>query len=88
MKNDWIHITDDFALSLPMIVIIVLWSIVWKGLALWHAARRDDAGWFVAMLVINTIGLLEIAYLFGVLKMNRQDLFSMRTPGRDAAHQG
>lgn len=46
------------------IVLGALWSLVWKGLALWRAGQQKDKGWFIALLVINTLGLLEIFYLF------------------------
>jgi len=41
----------------------VTWSLIWKGIALWHAARNGQKGWFIALMVINTIGVLEIVYL-------------------------
>jgi hypothetical protein len=31
---------------------------------LWKAGRLGEKRWFIAILVINTIGLLEIIYLF------------------------
>ena len=83
--DHWIYLSDGFALSLPMIIIIALWTVFWKGLALWHSARRGAAAWFIALLIINTVGILEIVYLFGVLKLSRDDLFSMRTSGQGAA---
>jgi len=43
---------------------VFIWSLIWKGLALWKAARDSQRNWFVLMLIINTAGLLEIAYLF------------------------
>jgi hypothetical protein len=51
------------------IIPIVVWSSVWKGLALWHAAKRSDKWWFVALLVINTVGILEICYLVFVVHL-------------------
>lgn len=51
-----------FALA-PFILAIVLWTVVLKGFALWHAARGSQKWWFVALLVINTAGILEIIYL-------------------------
>jgi len=45
-------------------IIIVLWSLYWKGRALWLAARKGSLYWFVALLVINTVGILEILYIF------------------------
>ena len=48
---------------LPLLIVVALWTIVLKGFALWHAARGGQKGWFVALLFINTLGLLEIIYL-------------------------
>ncbi len=44
--------------------ILAIWSIFWKGLALWKSARNDERYWFLALLIINTMGILEILYLF------------------------
>ena len=45
-------------------VIFLVWSLVWKGLALWRAAELRQKGWFIAFLIVNTIGILEILYLY------------------------
>lgn len=60
-------ITNSAAqLGLPIwfLALVILWSLVWKGLALWKSARKNSPVWFVIILVINTMGLLEILYLF------------------------
>lgn len=44
--------------------LFVIWSLVWKGLALWRAAKEEGKYWFMAFLVVHTAGILEIAYLF------------------------
>jgi len=44
--------------------VLILWSIFWKGLALWKAAREGSRIWFVVLLVVNTAGILEILYLY------------------------
>jgi uncharacterized membrane protein len=44
--------------------ILTIWSLIWKGIALWKAAQNNSKYWYVAMLVINTVGLLEIVYIF------------------------
>lgn len=46
-----------------LLTALILWSLVWKGFALWRAARADQLAWYVALLAVNTAGLLEIAYL-------------------------
>jgi hypothetical protein len=45
-------------------VALFLWVIVWKGLALWRAAHKEQKYWFAAFLVVNTLGILEILYLY------------------------
>ena len=45
------------------IIILVLWSLVWKGLAMWKAARNNQRWWFSIMVPIQTIGILEIVYI-------------------------
>lgn len=65
-------------LIVPLLIIFVLWSIFWKGLGLWHSAKAKQPYWFVAMLVINTAGILEIIYLFGVLKLKFSELFGKK----------
>ena len=47
--------------------VIALIIIVLKGYALWHAARRDEKWWFIVLLVINTLGILELIYLIFVV---------------------
>lgn len=49
---------------LVFVILLALWSIVWKGLALWKAARQGDKAWFIVMLVVNTVGILEILYIY------------------------
>jgi hypothetical protein len=48
------------------LLLAIAWSLLWKGLALWRAAKRGDTWWFVAFLIINTLGILEIIYLFAI----------------------
>jgi hypothetical protein len=45
--------------------------MVWKGLALWRASQYKQKYWFVAILVLNTIGILEIVYLTWFVKKDR-----------------
>jgi methionyl-tRNA synthetase len=56
---------------------LLFWSIVWKGLALWRAAKNNDKAWFIAILIINSVGLLEIFYIF---------VFAKRSQSSDLDH--
>ncbi len=51
-----------------MLAVIILWSLPWKGYALWRASQRKEVGWFIALFLINTLGVLEILYLFIFIK--------------------
>lgn len=56
----------DSNISTNMAVAIalgVVWEFIWKGLALWRAGRRNESGWFVVLLVVNSFGILPIFYL-------------------------
>ena len=52
-------------------VLLMIWSLIWKGLALWHASRRGEKVWFILFLIFNTAGILEIIYLLFVAKIFR-----------------
>lgn len=45
---------------------LAVWSILWTGLALWHAAKRGEKWWFILFLLVHTLGILEIIYLMFV----------------------
>ena len=47
----------------PLILVVVLWTVTLKGFALWYAARGRQKWWFIALLILNTLGILEIVYL-------------------------
>lgn len=53
---------------LPLLGVLIIWSLIWKGLALWRAARTGDTWWYVILLVVNTLGILEIIYLYAIRK--------------------
>ncbi len=68
-------------LPLPLLIVLLVWSLVWRGIALWRAARLGQQNWFIAILVLNTIGILEILYLFWFAKERiRFDLSSLKLP--------
>lgn len=51
------------------LVPLMIWSMAWSGLALWHAAKRGEKWWFVLFLLVHTVGVLEIFYLVFVVKL-------------------
>ncbi len=46
------------------ISLTVVWSMVWKGIALWKAGRNAHLVWFIVLFIFNTLGILPIIYIF------------------------
>ena len=65
--------TEDLFLQNPWIILILLWTLPWKGVALWRAAKKREKGWFIALLVFNTLAVLEILYLFVFSRKGRKE---------------
>ena len=51
--------------------LVILWELVWKGIALWKAGRNGHMVWFILILILNTLGILPIIYIFGFSKPNK-----------------
>jgi len=49
--------------DLNIILVLVVWELIWKGIALWKCGRNNQKTWYVFILILNTFGILEIAYL-------------------------
>lgn len=56
-----------------VLTLIGIWTLPWKGVALWKAARLKQKGWFVTLLIINTLALLDILYIFVLSKRTNAD---------------
>lgn len=54
-----------------ILVLALLWSLPWKGVALWKAGRNNSIPWFIVLLLVNTLGILEILYIFVLGKKNQ-----------------
>ena len=42
---------------------LIIWEVIWKGVALWKCGRNNQLIWFIFILILNTAGLLPILYL-------------------------
>ena len=82
MSGDWNDLTFfSFQNMSPSLIIFLIWSLVWKGPALWRSAQRRERGWFSAFFLLNTIGILEILYLFIFSKKQRPVISSNKPKG-------
>lgn len=77
---------QEFANNYPWFILVVIgWNFTLKGIALWLAARRNQHGWFVALIILNTLGIFEIAYFFSLRKKKsfKASRISLYSPGLD-----
>jgi len=49
--------------GLLTLLFISLWTLVWKGVALYHAGKNRQKVWFVVLLLLNDLGILSMVYL-------------------------
>mgnify|MGYP001618217791 CR=1 FL=1 len=59
-----------------LIYLLVAWILPWKGVALWKAARLSQKKWFIALLILNTLAVLEILYIFIFSKKKKPTVVS------------
>ncbi len=52
-QNNWFSI----------IFLFLILDLVLKGLALWKSAKKNQNVWFIALLVVNSMGILPLIYL-------------------------
>jgi len=52
MQNQWV------------LWVTILWVLPWRGVALWRAAKNNQKNWFIALLVLNTLAILDMIYIF------------------------
>jgi hypothetical protein len=58
---------------LILFVIMLIWSAIWKYIALWKSGRNNHLVWFIIFALVNTVGILEILYIFVFSKMKKNN---------------
>jgi len=64
---------ETFAWLIFLIAVLAVWELIWKGIALWNCGRNNQLGWFVCILIFNTVGVLPIIYLLFFQKKEIQN---------------
>jgi len=54
-------------LTIPLALV---WDAAWRGIALWRAGRSARLAWFIALFIVNSLGILPIIYIFAFSKKN------------------
>jgi len=57
-----------------LILLTICWVLPWKAVALWRAAKNNHKIWFIVLFLLNTLGVLEIVYIFGFSKKSTPKL--------------
>ncbi|MDB5194724.1 MAG: hypothetical protein JWN50_738 [Parcubacteria group bacterium] len=69
---------ETLASAHPIFVLtLVAWSFAWKGVALWKSAELRQKKWFIAILIVNLFGLVEIVYLFFVARKYKVEVIEV-----------
>lgn len=62
----------------PLVMVIfvsfVIWDVIWKGISLWKAGRNNQLGWFIALLIVNSLGILPIIYILFFQKKKEETI--------------
>jgi len=59
---------DIFSNTNILLILAILWVLPWKGYALWLSARKGQKWWFIILLIVNTLAILEIVFIFFIAK--------------------
>ena len=57
--NGFDHNFGLFGLLIPF----AIFDLILRGFALWRSAKKDQNVWFIALLVVNSMGILPLIYL-------------------------
>jgi len=64
MMDTFLNLNAGMGISSSLILLIFLWVLPWKGVALWKSAKNGHKKWFIALFLLNTLAILEIIYIF------------------------
>ena len=66
-------LTEEFLIANQWLLwLILIWVLPWKGVALWRSAKNSHRAWFIVMLVLNTLAILPIIYIFFFSKKKKE----------------
>ena len=57
-------IATEIGIPIFVLTLLVVWTAVWKLIALWKSARNAHLAWFIVLAIFNTAGILPIVYIF------------------------
>lgn len=64
MVNYFGELALQLGIPIWILIVILAWSLVWKLIAFWKSARKGHLIWFIVFAFVNTVGILEILYIY------------------------
>ncbi|MDD4804166.1 MAG: DUF5652 family protein [Candidatus Pacebacteria bacterium] len=58
----------------PWLVPLMIWSTIWKMIALWKSAKNNHLVFFIVVMFLNTVGILEICYILYLYYKNKKEI--------------
>jgi methionyl-tRNA synthetase len=70
----------EYSALILLLILVIIWSAIWKFMALWKSARKGSLAWFIVLGIFNTLGILEILYIyvFSERKSNKPTRFKKK----------
>lgn len=62
-NSDFIMGAYNMSALMGGMFLLVLLDTALKGWAMWRAARLEKKSWFIALLIINSMGILPLIFL-------------------------
>jgi len=72
MADYFTTISTQLGIPLWGLFLIIVWSLIWKLIALWKSARKGSLIWFIVIAIVNTVGILPILYIYIFSKMGKK----------------
>lgn len=63
LVNEYMFGDPEFPQRMRWLLPFTLLDLVLKGFALWKSAKKDQSAWFIALLIVNSLGILPGIYL-------------------------
>ena len=72
--NELQSLQENYAWFIPVLIIVSIWSSVWKIIAMWKSARNNHLVWFIGIAIVNSIGILPIIYIWLNRKKTNEEI--------------
>ncbi len=58
------ELSAQLGISTWLLIVILIWTAVWKLYGMWKSARKGHIAWFIIIAFLNTVGIIPILYIY------------------------